>query len=56
MTYELIYANVFNQIAEVKSTIDSLKTEAEHVKREGDFNKAAEIVKAGQKTFGILNL
>ena len=35
--------NVFNEIAEVKSTIDSLKTKAEHVKREGDFNKAAEI-------------
>jgi len=34
---------VFNQIAEVKSTIESLKTQAEHVKREGDFNKAAEI-------------
>lgn len=35
--------NVFNEIAEVKSIIDSLKTQAEHVKREGDFNKAAEI-------------
>ena len=35
--------NVFNEIAEVKSTIDSLKTQAELVKREGDFNKAAEI-------------
>ena len=35
--------NVFNEIAEVKSNIDSLKTQAEHVKREGDFNKAAEI-------------
>jgi len=34
---------VFNQIAEVKTTIGSLKTQAEHVKREGDFNKAAEI-------------
>ncbi len=34
---------VFNQIAEVKTAIDSLKTQAEHVKREGDFNKAAEI-------------
>jgi len=35
--------NVFNQIAEVKSLIDSLRTQAEHVKREGDYNKAAEI-------------
>lgn len=35
--------NVFNEIAEAKSAIDSLKTQAEHVKREGDFNKAAEI-------------
>ncbi|HIQ27540.1 MAG TPA: AAA family ATPase [Sulfurovum sp.] len=35
--------NVFNAIAEVKSAIDSLKTQAELVKREGDFNKAAEI-------------
>ena len=35
--------NVFNEIAEIKSNIDSLKTQAEHVKREGDFNKAAEI-------------
>ncbi|RLA67737.1 MAG: ATP-dependent chaperone ClpB [Epsilonproteobacteria bacterium] len=35
--------NVFNEIAEVKTVIDSLKTQAEHVKREGDFNKAAEI-------------
>jgi len=34
---------VFNQIAEVKISIGSLKTQAEHVKREGDFNKAAEI-------------
>ncbi|MEA1954091.1 MAG: AAA family ATPase [Campylobacterota bacterium] len=34
---------VFNEIATVKSTIDSLRTQAEHVKREGDFNKAAEI-------------
>jgi len=34
---------VFNQIAEVKSTIESLKTQAEQVKRDGDFNKAAEI-------------
>ena len=34
---------VFNQIAEVKAAIDSLKTQAEAVKREGDFNKAAEI-------------
>ncbi|GIU00199.1 chaperone protein ClpB [Sulfurovum sp. TSL6] len=35
--------NVFNEIAAVKTNIDSLKTQAEHVKREGDFNKAAEI-------------
>ena len=35
--------NVFNEIAEIKSTIESLKTQAEQVKREGDFNKAAEI-------------
>ncbi|MEA3456438.1 MAG: AAA family ATPase [Campylobacterota bacterium] len=34
---------VFNQIAEVKSTIESLKTQAEAAKRGGDFNKAAEI-------------
>jgi len=34
---------VFNQIAEVKSTIESLKTQAQAVKRDGDFNKAAEI-------------
>jgi ATP-dependent Clp protease ATP-binding subunit ClpB len=35
--------NVFNEIAEIKVAIDSLKTQAEMVKREGDFNKAAEI-------------
>jgi len=35
--------NVFNQIAEIKSTIDSLRTQAEVAKRSGDFNKAAEI-------------
>jgi len=34
---------VFNQIAEVKSSIESLRTQAEMVKRDGDFNKAAEI-------------
>jgi len=34
---------VFNQIAIVKSSIESLKTQAEQVKRDGDFNKAAEI-------------
>ncbi len=34
---------VFNQIAEVKTTIGTLKTQAEHIKREGDFNKVAEI-------------
>ncbi len=35
--------DVFNQIAEVKTQIDSLKTQAELAKRSGDFNKAAEI-------------
>ena len=35
--------NVFNEIAEVKTLIDTLQTQAEHVKREGDYNKAAEI-------------
>ena len=34
---------VFNEIAEIKSKIESLKHQAELVKREGDFNKAAEI-------------
>jgi len=34
---------VFNQIAQIKSNIESLKHQAEMVKREGDFNKAAEI-------------
>jgi len=34
---------VFNQIATIKSRIESLKTEAGHVKRDGDFNRAAEI-------------
>ena len=34
---------VFNQVAEVKSTIESLKVQAEAAKRGGDFNKAAEI-------------
>ena len=34
---------VFNQIAEVKGAIEALKVQAEQVKREGDFNKAAEI-------------
>jgi len=34
---------VFNDIAEVKTTIDSLKTQAEAVKREGNFSKVAEI-------------
>ena len=34
---------VFNQIAEIKATIEALKSKAEQVKREGDFNKAAEI-------------
>ncbi len=35
--------DVFNQIAEIKTMIDSLKTQAETAKRSGDFNKAAEI-------------
>jgi len=34
---------VFSDIAALKSTIDSLRTQAELAKREGDFNKAAEI-------------
>ena len=34
---------VFNSIAEVKAKIESLKYEAEQTKREGDFNKSAEI-------------
>ncbi len=34
---------VFNQIAQIKSAIDSLRTQAENAKRSGDFNKAAEI-------------
>ncbi|MFT7879156.1 MAG: AAA family ATPase [Sulfurimonas sp.] len=33
----------FNDIAEVKSQIDVLKTQAETLKREGDFSKVAEI-------------
>ena len=35
--------DVFNQIAEIKTAIDSLRTQAEAAKRSGDFNKAAEI-------------
>ena len=35
--------DVFNQIAEIKTAIDTLKTQAESAKRSGDFNKAAEI-------------
>jgi len=35
--------DVFNQIAEIKSNIDALRTQAENAKRSGDFNKAAEI-------------
>lgn len=35
--------DVFNQIAEIKTAIDSLRTQAENAKRSGDFNKAAEI-------------
>jgi ATP-dependent Clp protease ATP-binding subunit ClpB len=34
---------VFESIAKIKVAIDGLKTQAELVKREGDFNKAAEI-------------
>jgi ATP-dependent Clp protease ATP-binding subunit ClpB len=34
---------VFNEIAEIKSKIESLRTEAELYKREGDFSKVAEI-------------
>ena len=34
---------VFNQIATLKSSIESLKNQAEQMKREGNFNKAAEI-------------
>lgn len=34
---------VFNQIAKAKSTIESLKVQAESAKRSGEFNKAAEI-------------
>jgi len=35
--------NVFNEIAEIKSNIDLFKTQAENAKRDGDYNKAAEI-------------
>jgi len=35
--------NVFNEIAESKTAIDALKTQAEQAKRDGDFNRAAEI-------------
>ncbi len=34
---------VFNEIAQIKSQIDSLRTQAEFAKREGDFSKVAEI-------------
>jgi ATP-dependent Clp protease ATP-binding subunit ClpB len=34
---------IFNQIAEIKNTIEQLKVQTEQAKREGDFNKAAEI-------------
>lgn len=34
---------VFNEIAKIKSEIDSLKTQSELAKRSSDFNKAAEI-------------
>lgn len=35
--------NVFKQIAQIKSDLDSLKRESELAKRNGDYNKAAEI-------------
>ncbi|MCH9813121.1 MAG: AAA family ATPase [Epsilonproteobacteria bacterium] len=35
--------NVFKEIAESKAKVDALKREAEQAKRNGDFNKAAEI-------------
>ncbi len=35
--------SIFNQIAEIKSNIESLKIQVEQAKREGDFNRAAEI-------------
>jgi len=35
--------NVFNDIAQIKAKIDSLKTQAELLKRESDFTKSAEI-------------
>ncbi len=35
--------SIFNQIAQIKSNIESLKVQVEQAKREGDFNKAAEI-------------
>ena len=34
---------IFNKIAEIKTEIDSLRIEAERAKREGNFQKAAEI-------------
>ena len=34
---------VFNDIANIKAEIDTLQTQAQQVKREGDYNKAAEI-------------
>jgi len=34
---------VFNEIAQIKVDIDKLRNEAEHAKRNGDYNKAAEI-------------
>ncbi|RUM75432.1 MAG: ATP-dependent chaperone ClpB [Sulfurovum sp.] len=34
---------IFNQIAESKNAIESLKVKAEQAKREGDYNKAAEV-------------
>jgi len=34
---------VFNEIAQIKAEIESLRTQAEHAKREGDFSKVAEI-------------
>ncbi|MGI0440347.1 ATP-dependent Clp protease ATP-binding subunit [Helicobacter himalayensis] len=35
--------NIFRQIAELKSEVDSLQSQSELAKRAGDFNKAAEI-------------
>ncbi len=49
---------IFNQIAEVKTHIESYKIQTEQAKREGDFNKAAEIeygqIPAEQQTLADL--